>query len=64
MYLNPVLLLIIIVIIMIINLIIIILIKPIKNCNKVTNWKTTQVIQFLDKSYFSHFLLRSLLLQA
>ena len=38
---------------MIINLIIIILIKPIKNCIKMTNWKTTKVIQFLDKSYFS-----------
>ena len=43
MYLNPVLLLIITLIIMIINLIIIILIKTIENCNKMTNWKTTQV---------------------
>lgn len=50
MYSNPVLVIIIVIIINVV--IIIIIIKPIKNSNKMTNWKTTQVIQFLDKSYF------------
>lgn len=51
MYSNPVLVIIIVIIINVV-IIIIIIIKPIKNSNKMTNWKTTQVIQFLDKSYF------------